>query len=155
VARPEHLKAELRIPEVQAKDVIRGLRAFVDTRNGVVPGHVERVAPSVIEGSVTVDVALDGPLPQGARPDLSVDGVIQIEKLENVLFVGRPAYGQPESKIDMFKLNEEETEAYRVQVTLGRGSVNHIEVRGGLQAGDKVILSDVSQWDEQNKLRVK
>lgn len=155
VARPEHLKAELRIPEVQAKDVIIGLRASIDTRNGIVPGHVIRVAPSVIEGSVTVDVALDGPLPQGARPDLSVDGTVQIEKLENVLFVGRPAYGQPESKIEMFRLSEDGTEAFRVPVTLGRGSVNHMEIRSGLQVGDKVILSDTSQWDEHDRLRIK
>lgn len=155
VARPENLKAELHIPEVQAKDVIVGLRAQIDTRNGIVPGHVTRVAPSVQEGSVTVDVALDGPLPKGARPDLSVDGTIEIEHLDNVMFVGRPAYGQAESKVEMFKLSPDATEAEKVQVTLGRASVNTIEVRGGLNVGDKVILSDTSQYDEFKKLRVK
>jgi HlyD family secretion protein len=155
VARPENLKAELRIPEVQAKDVIVGLRAQIDTRNGIVPGHVIRVAPSVQEGSVTVDVALDGPLPKGARPDLSVDGTIEIEHLDNVLYVGRPAYGQPESKVEMFKLSPDGTEAEKVQVALGRASVNTIEVRSGLNVGDKVILSDTSQYDEFKKLRVK
>lgn len=152
VARPEHLKAELRIPETQAKDVVVGLRASIDTRNGIVPGRVIRVAPSVQEGTVTVDVALEGPLPKGARPDLSVDGTIELEVLRNVLFVGRPAYGQPESKIQMFKVVEERTAAVRVPVTLGRSSVSKIEIKDGLAPGDEVILSDTSQWDEFDRL---
>jgi HlyD family secretion protein len=155
VARPELLKAELRIPETQAKDVTIGLNASIDTRNGIVPGHVIRVAPSVQEGSVTVDVALDGPLPKGARPDLSVDGTIEIERLDDVVYVGRPAYGQAESKIEMFKLVEEGTEAVRVPVVLGRSSVREIEIRSGLNPGDQVILSDMSQYDEYNRVRVK
>ncbi len=154
VARPEHLKAELRIPETQAKDVVVGLRASIDTRNGIVPGRVIRVAPSVQEGTVTVDVALEGPLPKGARPDLSVDGTIELEVLRNVLFVGRPAYGQPESKIEMFKVVEERTAAVRVPVTLGRSSVSKIEIKNGLVPGDEVILSDTSQWDEFDRLRL-
>jgi HlyD family secretion protein len=154
VARPEHLKAELRIPETQAKDVVVGLRAAIDTRNGIVPGRVIRVAPSVQEGTVTVDVALEGPLPKGARPDLSVDGTIELEVLRNVLFVGRPAYGQPESKIEMFKVVDEGQAAVRVPVTLGRSSVSKIEIKDGLAPGDQVILSDTSQWDEFDRLRL-
>jgi HlyD family secretion protein len=154
VARPEHLKAELRIPETQAKDVVVGQNASIDTRNGIVRGRVIRVAPSVQEGTVTVDVALEGPLPKGARPDLSVDGTIELEVLRNVLFVGRPAYGQPESKIEMFKVVDEGQAAVRVPVTLGRSSVSKIEIKDGLAPGDQVILSDTSQWDEFDRLRL-
>jgi HlyD family secretion protein len=154
VARPEKLKAELHIPEVQAKDVKLGLTASIDTRNGLVSGHVMRVAPSVQDGTVIVDVALDGKLPEGARPDLSVDGTIEIERLENVLFVGRPSYGQPNSKVELFKLNEDGKSASRTPVELGRMSVNTVEIVKGLQAGDKVILSDTSAQDGYKKIRL-
>lgn len=154
VARPEKLKAELRIPETQAKDVLVGQRASIDTRNGIVEGRVMRVAPSVQDGTVIVDVALTGPLPKGARPDLSVDGTIEIEKLDNVLYVGRPAYGQANSKVELFKLAEEGKEAVRVPVQLGRSSVNTIEIVSGLNAGDQVILSDTSAQDGHDKIRL-
>lgn len=155
VAQPDHLKAELKIPETQAKDVVIGQSAQIDTRNGIVSGHVSRVAPSVQDGTVTVDVRLDGgPLPKGARVDLSVDGTILIEKLDNVLYVGRPAYGQPNSKVQMFKLTDGDKEAVRVPVQLGRSSVNTIEIVGGLNVGDKVILSDTSAWDGHDRLRL-
>jgi HlyD family secretion protein len=155
VAQPDHLKAELKIPETQAKDVVIGQSAQIDTRNGVVSGHVSRVAPSVQDGTVTVDVRLDrGPLPKGARVDLSVDGTILIEKLDNVLYVGRPAYGQPNSKVQMFKLTDGDKEAVRIPVQLGRSSVNTIEIVGGLNVGDKVILSDTSAWDGHDRLRL-
>jgi HlyD family secretion protein len=154
VARPEKLKAELRIPEVQAKDVTAGMTASIDTRNGIVPGRVIRVAPSVTEGSVTVDVALEGPLPRGARPDLSVDGNIMIERLPRTLFVGRPAYGSQEQKIEMFKLVEGGKEAVRVQVQVGRSSISYFEIKSGLQPGDEVILSDISQYDGHDRIRL-
>jgi HlyD family secretion protein len=154
VARPETLKAELKVPEVQAKDVLTGQRASIDTRNGVMAGHVLRVAPSAVDGTVIVDVALDGALPQGARPDISVDGTIEIERLPNVLYVGRPAYGSANSKIEMFKLVENGKRAERVPVELGRVSVNTVEIVKGLQVGDKVILSDTSAQDGYNKIRL-
>jgi len=154
VARPERLKAELKIPETQAKDVKVGQRAQIDTRNGIVAGHVIRVAPSVQDGTVVVDAALDGPLPEGARVDLSVDGTIEIERLENVLYVGRPAYGQPQSTVEMFKLTNGGKEARRVPVKLGRSSVNTIEVVSGLAPGDQVILSDTSAWDGHDHIRL-
>jgi HlyD family secretion protein len=154
VGRPEQLKAELRIPEVQAKDVQIGLPATIDTRNGVVPGHVIRVAPSVQEGTVTVDVGIDGPLPKGARPDLSIDGTIQIERLNNVLYVGRPASAQTDADIQLFKLTPDGSEAVRVPVKLGRNSVSTVEIVRGLQVGDKVILSDTSAYDGHDKIRL-
>jgi HlyD family secretion protein len=154
VARPELLKAELKIPETQAKDVKVGQRAEIDTRNGIVKGHVIRVAPSVQDGTVVVDAALDGPLPEGARVDLSVDGTIEIERLDNVLYVGRPAYGQPQSTVEMFKLTNGGKEARRVPVKLGRSSVNTIEVVNGLNPGDQVILSDTSAWDGHDHIRL-
>jgi HlyD family secretion protein len=154
VAQPDKLKAELKIPETQAKDVVAGQSAQIDTRNGIVSGHVMRVAPSVQDGTVTVDVKLDGPLPKGARVDLSVDGTILIERLDNVLYVGRPAYGQPNSKVQMFKLTDAGKGAVRIPVQLGRSSVNTIEIVGGLNVGDKVILSDTSAWDGHNRLRL-
>jgi HlyD family secretion protein len=154
VARPDKLKAELRIPEVQAKDVQVGQTAAIDYRNGVVPGRVVRVAPSSQEGAVVVDVALEGPLPKGARPELSVDGTIEIERLDDVLFVGRPAVGQANSKIELFKLAKGDKEAVRVPVELGRTSVNTVEIVKGLQVGDKVILSDTSAQDGYNKIRL-
>jgi HlyD family secretion protein len=154
VARPDQLKAQLRIPETQAKDVRPGQRASVDTRNGIAQGVVARVAPSVQDGTVMVDVTLEGPLPSGARTDLSVDGTIEIERLENVLYVGRPAYGQAQSKVEMFKLVDEGKEAVRVPVMLGRSSVNTIEIISGLKPGDQVILSDTSAQDGFDRIRL-
>jgi HlyD family secretion protein len=154
VARPELLKTELRIQETQAKDVVRGLKASVDTRNGIVPGHIERVAPSSQDGVVIVDVTLDGPLPQGARPNLAVDGTIEIERLNNVLFMGRPTFSQTNSKVEMFKVVEGGKAAIRVPVQLGRTSVNSVEVISGLKVGDEVILSDTSQYDGFDRIRL-
>jgi HlyD family secretion protein len=154
VARPDQLKAQLRIPETQAKDVRVGQQASIDTRNGVVAGNVSRVAPSVQDGTVLVDVALLPPLPQGARTDLSVDGTIEIERLENVLYVGRPAYGQADAKVEMFKLIDGGKEAVRVPVKLGRSSVNTIEILSGLKPGDQVILSDTSAQDGFDRIRL-
>jgi HlyD family secretion protein len=154
VVQPTRLKAQLKIPETQAKDVQIGLRASVDTRNGLIPGHVMRVDPSVVEGSVTVDVKLDAALPKGARPDLSVEGTIEIENLADVVYVGRPAFGQPNSTVGIFKIDPEGKGATRVQVKLGRASVNSVEILSGLQPGDNVILSDMSQWDAFNRIRL-
>ena len=154
VVQPGRLKAVLRIPEVQAKDVVLGQLARIDTRNGIVEGRVVRIDPASQNGSVGVDVALDGELPPGARPDLSVDGTVEIERLPDVLFVGRPAFGNPESSVGMFRLTPDERYADRVTVQLGRNSVNTIEVRGGLQEGDVVILSDMSQWDSHPRVRI-
>src|ERR1700676_60231 len=155
VADPKKLRAEVKIAETQAKDVIPGQKAAIDTRNGIVNGHVSRVDPSVINGTVTVDVTIDEPLPNGARPDLSVDGTITLENLTNVLFVGRPVHGQSDSTIGIFKLNEDSSEATRVNVKLGRSSVNTIEILDGLKVGDKVILSDMSAWDAFDRVRLK
>ncbi len=146
VANPSRLKAELKIAETQARDVQVGQPASIDTRNGVVDGTVIRIDPSVQNGTVTVDVALTGTLPRGARPDLSVDGTIELERLTEVLFVGRPAFGQEQSTVGLFKL-QPDGEASRVQVMLGRSSVNTVEVVSGLTTGDQVILSDMSTWD--------
>jgi HlyD family secretion protein len=158
VARPEKLKAQLQVPEVLAKDVKVGQVATVDTRtgstNGVINGHVSRIAPSVQDGTVLVDVALEGELPEGARPDLSVDGTIEIEKLPDVLYVGRPSFGQPNSKIELFKLSEDGKTATRVPVQLGRMSVSTVEIVSGLQTGDKVILSDTAAQDPYKKIRL-
>jgi hypothetical protein len=155
VVQPGKLKAVLQIPETQAKDVVIGQRAAIDTRNGIVPGHVVRADPNSQNGTVTVDVALDGLLPAGARPDLSVDGTIEIERLELVLFTGRPAYGQPNTTIGMFKLTEGGSYAIRVPVRVGQTSVSTIEIKSGLQVGDQVILSDMSQWDNVERVRLK
>ena len=155
VADPKRLKAEIKIPETQAKDVVVGQKATIDTRNGVVNGRVLRVEPSVQNGTVTVDVRITDPLPLGARPDLSVDGTIELENLKDVLYVGRPVNGQPDSKIGIFKLVDDGAEAVRVNVVLGRSSVNTIEIRDGLKVGDKVILSDMSQWDNFDRIRLK
>jgi HlyD family secretion protein len=155
VADPKKLRAEVKIAETQAKDVVPGQKASIDTRNGVVNGHVSRVDPSVINGTVTVDVTIDDPLPPGARPDLSVDGTITLENLKNVLFVGRPVHGQSDSTIGIFKLNEDGSEATRINVKLGRSSVNTIEIIDGLKVGDKVILSDMSAWDNFDRVRLK
>lgn len=154
VARPDTLMAELRIAETQAKDVQLGQGVSVDTRNGIVSGEVIRIDPRVANGTVQVDVDLTGELPRGARPDLSVDGTILIERLDDVLYVGRPAYGQPESTVSLFRLNPVEGTATRVPVELGRSSVNVIEVRQGLAQGDTVILSDTSAWDDYDRIRL-
>jgi HlyD family secretion protein len=154
VANPEHLKAELRIAETQAKDIQLGQPASIDTRNGVVAGTVSRIDPAVQNGTVTVDVAITGELPRGARPDLSVDGTIELERLPDVLFVGRPAFGQEQSAVGLFKV-QPDGEASRVQVTLGRSSVNTIEVVSGLDVGDQVVLSDMSTWDAFDRVRMK
>jgi len=154
VAQPTHLKAQLKIAETQAKDVQLGQKASIDTHNGVIAGHVVRIDPSVLEGTRTVDVTLDDPLPPGAVPDLSVDGTITLERLSDVLYVGRPTLGQPNSKITLFKLMSGGKEAVRVPVTLGRASVSTIEIVGGLQPGDEVILSDMSRWDGFDKIKL-
>jgi HlyD family secretion protein len=154
VARPEHLKAELRIPETQAKDVALGQLAQIDTRNGIVPGRVTRIDPGAQDGTVRVDVALTGALPPGARPRLSVDGTIEIERLSDVVYVGRPTHGQPHSTIELFKLVDGGKEAVRVQVKLGRSSVSTVEVLSGLVPGDEVILSDVPAADGRDRLRL-
>jgi len=154
VVQPQKLKAELKISETQAKDVQIGQKVKVDTRNGVIAGSVSRIDPSVREGTVTVDVKLEGALPPGARPDLSVDGTIELEHLDNVVYVGRPATGQPNSTISLFRLGPDGREASRVAVKLGRSSVSTIEVVEGLLPGDKVILSDMSQWEAQERVRL-
>jgi HlyD family secretion protein len=154
VAQPDKLKAQLRIAETQAKDIEVGQKAVVDTRNGLIDGEVMRIDPAVQEGTVTVDVALVGALPKGARPDLSVDGTIELERLADVLYVGRPAYGQAESTVGLFKLLEDGETAVRAQVKLGRSSVNTIEVLQGLSEGDEVILSDTSAWDAYDRIRL-
>jgi hypothetical protein len=155
VVEPGKLKAQLRIPETQAKDVQIGQKASIDTRNGIIPGHVSRKDPSSVAGTVLVDVALDGPLPAGAVPDLSVDGTIVIEQLKNVLFTGRPASGAGTGPVGIFKVVEGGSAAIRVQVLLGRSSVNLVEIVRGLNVGDKVILSDMSQWDNVERVRLK
>jgi multidrug resistance efflux pump len=155
VVQPERLKAVLRIPETQARDVTVGQEASIDTRNGIVKGHVIRQDPASQNGTVTIDVALDDKLPRGARPDLSVDGTVMIERLENVLNVGRPAYGQANSTVGIFRVIPGTDEAERVRVELGRNSVNTIEIIRGLNKGDVVILSDMSRWDNVDRVRLK
>ena len=155
VADPKRLKAEIKVAETQAKDVLIGQSATIDTRNGTVEGHVTRIDPSVVNGTVTVDVYPDAPMPDGARPDLSVDGTIEIENLKDVLFVGRPVHGSSQSTISLFKLTPDGSEATRVNVKLGRTSVNTVEILQGLQIGDRVILSDMSQWDNYDRIRLK
>jgi HlyD family secretion protein len=154
VVQPDHLMAELKVPETQARDVQIGEPASIDTHNGVVSGTVMRVDPAVQNGTVTVDVKLSGELPKGARPDLSVNGTIDLEKLENVLYVGRPALGQENSTITLFKLDAEGKGAVRAPVKVGRASVNSIQVLEGLKEGDVVILSDMSRWDNTNRIRL-
>jgi len=154
VVQPQRLKAELKIAETQAKDIQIGQPASVDTHNGVIPGHVVRIDPSVVNGTVTVDVTLDAKLPQGARPDLSVDGTIDLEKMDNVLYVGRPAFGQEQSTIGMFKLEPDGNNAVRAQVKLGRSSVNTVEILQGLKEVDQVILSDMSRWYSYVRVRL-
>ncbi|HXQ81682.1 MAG TPA: HlyD family efflux transporter periplasmic adaptor subunit [Opitutaceae bacterium] len=154
VADPSRLKAEVQIAETQAKDVLIGQSAEIDTRNGVVSGKVSRIDPSVQNGTVKVDVAFSVALPLGARPDLSVDGVIELEHLNDVIYVGRPAFGQEHSTANIFRLDADGVYANRVQVQLGRSSVNTIEIVKGLEPGDRVILSDMSQWDAHDRIRL-
>ncbi len=154
VTQPSKLMTELRIPEIEAKDVSLNLRAQIDTHNGIVPGHITRIDPAVQNGTVTVDVRLDGVLPRGARPDLSVDGTVDLERLPNVLYVGRPAFGQEKSTIGMFVLQADGT-AVRKQVSVGRRSVDAIEILRGLKEGDQVIVSDMSRWDSYDRIRLK
>ncbi|MBP8961481.1 MAG: efflux RND transporter periplasmic adaptor subunit [Opitutaceae bacterium] len=154
VADPTSLKAQVRIAETQAKDIVPGQLASIDTRNGIVEGRVARIDPSVQNGTVTVDVALTGTLPKGARPDLSIDGTIELERLPDVIFVGRPAFGQEHSTVGVFKLESDGDIAHRSPVKFGRASVNTIEVLDGLQPGDRVILSDMSQHDSTDRVRL-
>jgi HlyD family secretion protein len=154
VSEPNHLKAELKIPETQAKDIALGQDAQVDTRNGIIPGKVMRIDPAAVNGTVTVDVKLLGELPPGARPDLSVDGTIEIERLADVIYMGRPVFGQPNSQVTLFKIEPDGKMANRVTVKLGRASVTTIEVVEGLKVGDRVILSDMSAYDAHNRIRL-
>jgi HlyD family secretion protein len=155
VADPSRLKAELRIAETQARDLLIGQVAHVDTRNGIIPGKVIRIDPAAQNGTVTVDVALEGPLPRGARPDLSVDGTVELERLDNVLYVGRPAFGQENSAVGLFLVNPVTMEATRTQVQLGVASVNTVEVKGGVKEGDQLVLSDMSAWDAFDRVRLR
>ncbi|MBI3885076.1 MAG: HlyD family efflux transporter periplasmic adaptor subunit, partial [Opitutae bacterium] len=154
VADPSKLKAEVRIAETQAKDIALGQVAQIDTRNGIVEGRVARIDPAVQNGTVLVDVSIINELPKGARPDLSVDGTIELERLNDVVYVGRPAFGQEKSTVGIFKLVPGTDDAVRVQVQLGRSSVNTIEIVKGLLPGDRVILSDMSQWDANDRIRL-
>lgn len=154
VAQPERLKAEIKIPETLAKDVMIGQAAQVDTHNGVIPGSVARIDPAAVNGNVTVDIRLEGKLPAGARPDLSVDGTVELERLTDVLYVQRPVFGQPNSLIGLFRLSSDGKEATRVQVRIGRVSVQTVEVLEGLKIGDEVVLSDMSAWDGHDRLRL-
>jgi HlyD family secretion protein len=160
VAQPSHLKAELKIAETQIKDVAIGQLAVIDTRlagggsNGLIEGHVSRIEQSIVNGTVTVDVALKGALPPGSRPDLSVDGTIQLQKLDDVVYVGKPVYGQENSTVTLFKIEPDGKYANKVKVTFGVQSVNTIEVKEGLKVGDRVILSDMSQFDQYDRIKL-
>jgi HlyD family secretion protein len=154
VAEPKRLKAALKIPETQAKDIMIGQPAVIDTRNGTIPGRVTRIDPASENGTVTVDVALAGELPKGARPDLSVDGTIELERLDEVLYVGRPVQAQQESLVTLFRVDPDRRGAVRVKVRFGRSSVNTIEVIEGLTVGDQVLLSDMSTWDAYDRIRL-
>jgi len=160
VAQPAHLKAELKIAETQVKDIVIGQPAVIDTRlagggsNGLIEGRVSRIDPSILNGTVTVDVALKGALPNGARPDLSVDGTIQLEKLDDVVFVGRPVFGQENATVQLFKLDADGKYASKARVTFGKSSVNTIEVKSGLNVGDRVILSDMSAYDQYDRIKL-
>src|SRR5439155_12414473 len=155
VANPSRLKAEVKIAETQAKDIQIGQPCRIDTRNGIVAGLVARIDPSVQNGTRTVDVALTGDLPKGAVPDRSVDGTIELERLNDVIFMGRPAFGQDQSVVGLFKIQSDGVNAERVQVKLGKSSVNTIEVLSGLKVGDQVILSDMSAYDAYDRIRLK
>lgn len=154
VVQPDQLKASLKIAETQARDIQIGQPSEIDTHNGVIDGKVMRIDPAVVNGTVTVDVELDGTLPQGARPDLSVDGTIDLDRMANVLYVGRPAFGNENSTISLFKLSPDGKTAVRVPVKVGKASVNAIQVLEGLQSGDTVILSDMSRWDNTDRIRL-
>jgi HlyD family secretion protein len=160
VAQPSHLKAELKVAETQVRDIVIGQPAVIDTRlagsgwNGFIDGKVSRIDPSILNGTVTVDVALKGPLPSVLRPDLSVDGTVQLEKLDDVVFVGRPVFGQQDSTVQLFKVDMEGKFANKVKVTFGRSSVTTIEVKDGLKVGDRVILSDMSAWDNYDRIKL-
>src|SRR5579875_1817042 len=154
VVDPSKLKAQLQIAETQAKDIQIGQSASIDTHNGIIPGRVTRIDPAVVNGTVTVDVALEGKLPEGARPDLSVDGTVEITHLSDVIYVGRPAFGQAHSTISLFKLVDGGREAVRCQVKVGEASVNEVQILQGLQPGDQVILSDMSRWDSFDRIRL-
>jgi HlyD family secretion protein len=160
VAQPTHLKAELKIAETSVKDIAIGQPAVIDTRlagngwNGLVDGKVSRIDPSILNGTVTVDVALIGKLPSSLRPDLSVDGTIQLEKLENVMYVGKPVFGQENSTVQLFKLEPDGKYANKIKVAFGRSSVNTIEVKDGLKIGDRVILSDMSTYDNYDRIKL-
>jgi HlyD family secretion protein len=157
VAQPGRLKAVIRVPETQARDIALGQKASVDTRNGIVAGHVMRIDPGSQQGTVVVEIAIDGELPRGARADMSVDGTIELERLPNVMYVGRPAYGSPESQVGLFKISDDGKEATRVTVRLGRASVNTIEVLPSpdIAIGDSIIISDMTQWDSQPRVKLK
>jgi multidrug efflux pump subunit AcrA (membrane-fusion protein) len=155
VADPTKLKAQVKIAETQAKDIQIDQQAVIDTRNGVAKGHVTRVDPAVEQGTVTVDVAFDEPFPDGARPDLSVDGTVQLERLDDVVYVGRPVFGQENNTVGIFKLVSGSSDAVRTPVKLGKSSVNTIEILDGLQPGDQVILSDTSAWETRERIRLK
>ena len=154
VVQPDQLKASLKIAETQARDINIGQPSEIDTHNGVIGGHVTRIDPAVVNGTVTVDVALDGTLPAGARPDLSVDGTIDLDRMHDVLYVGRPAFGNENSTISLFRVGPDGKTANRVPVKVGRASVNNIQVLAGLEPGDTVILSDMSRWDSVDKVRL-
>jgi len=155
VADPKKLKAEVKISETQARDIVIGQVAHIDTRNGIVDGQVSRIDPAVQNGTVTVDVTITGELPKGARPDLSVDGVIELERLADAIHVGRPVSGQENTTVNVFKLDADGTYAVRTPIHLGKMSVNEVEVTNGLVPGDKVIVSDMSPWDEYNRVKLK
>ena len=155
VVQPGTLKAVLRIPETQARDLAIGQLASVDTRIGIVAGRVNRIDPAAQQGTVAVDIAFTAPLPQGVRPDLQVEGTVEIERLASVLSVGRPAYGQPNAQTSLFRLTADGDYAERVSVRFGRASVNTIEVVDGLTEGQEVILSDMTRWDQVDRVRVK
>ena len=156
VVQPERLKAVLRIPEVQARDVALGQLAFIDTRSDTIPGHVTRIDPASLNGTVAVDVSLDvDTLPRGARPDLSVDGTIEVARLDDALFTGRPAFGQARSTVQLFKVVDGGSAAVRTTVQLGLASVNAVQILGGLDVGDIMILSDMSQWDNVDRVRLR
>ncbi len=155
VVQPGRLKAVLRIPQTQAQDITAGQLAFIDTRNDTIEGRVTRIDPAVQNGTVTIDVTLPDDLPRSARPDLSVDGTVVIDRLDDVVYVGRPAYGQANSRVGIFRLVEEGSHAERTNVMLGASSVNEIEVQDGLEPGDIVILSDMSQWDGFDRVRLR
>lgn len=155
IAKPMPLKAELKVSESQAKDVIVGQSVKIDTRNGIVKGRVIRIDPAVVNGTVTVDASLEGELPKGVRPDLNIEGIIELDHVENALYAGRPVQAQPFGSISVFKLSSNGNDAVRVKVKLGRLSVSTVEILGGLKEGDQVILSDISQYDSVDKINLK